>query len=73
MKKTGILCIALVLGMALVIPSAVYGANPYITGIMPVPGIVVDWLTPYDDVVAALPSTTTITCSDGINRTVAAR
>jgi polyhydroxybutyrate depolymerase len=60
----------LALALALVIPSAVYGADPYITGVVPVPPITVDWLVPYEDVVDALPETTTITCSDDIDRTV---
>jgi len=37
----------------------------YIIGVTPVPGITVDWLVPYEDVIAALPSTTTIKLSNG--------
>jgi len=71
MKRIGILFIALVLALALVVPSVAYGNGPvYITGVTPVPPITVDWLVPYEDVIAALPSTTTITCSDDIDRTV---
>lgn len=70
LKKIGILFIALVLALAVVIPSAAYGAEPYITGVTPVPPITVDWLVPYEDVIDALPETTTITCSDDIDRTV---
>jgi poly(3-hydroxybutyrate) depolymerase len=70
-KRIGILCIALALTLALVIPSAAFAVPPvYITGVNPVPPITVDWLVPYEDVIDALPETTTITCSDDIDRTV---
>lgn len=41
------------------------GERVYITGVKPVPGITVDWLLPYEEVIARLPSTTIITLSNG--------
>lgn len=71
MRRIGILCLALVLALALVVPSVASGDDPlYITGVTPVSGITVDWLVPYENVIAALPSTTTISLSDGSTRTV---
>ena len=66
MKRIGILCLALVLALALVVPSVAYGDDPlYITGVTPVEGISVDFLTPYEEAMAELPETTTITVSVG--------
>ena len=65
MKKIGILCIALLLALALVIPSTASGDDPvYITGVVRVEGIYVPWLTSLEEAIDALPDTT-ITVTEG--------